>query len=74
MTRVIQSVRFLRGMWSKEQAMIWLRDHGFNPVALSPNPQYKSYISFRQVQPEKLSDYRTVKNEKFGILFIIGTA
>ena len=54
--------------------MIWLRDHGFNPVALSPNPQYKSYISFRQVQPEKLSDYRTVKNEKSGILFIIGTA
>ena len=71
-TATLQSIRFNKTEWTKVKAIDWLRKNNFK-TSVKPNPQYKNYIAFRQVQPEKFykDSFRT-KKLKNGIMMIVG--
>ena len=68
----IQSIRFNKDSWTKPKALSWLKKNN-HYTSVRPNPQYKNYFAFRQIQPEKFikSSFRTKKLND-GIMMILG--
>ena len=67
----VQTIRISRDIPKKEADAI-VKKMGFK-LGVKPNPQYKNYHSYRQIQPEKFikSSFR-VKRIKKGIFMIVG--
>ncbi len=68
----LQSIRFDKKIWTKKQATEKVKKLGLK-VSVRPNPQYKNYHSFRQIQPGKFfkTSFRTEK-KRGGIILIVG--
>lgn len=67
----VQTIRISRDIPKKEADAI-VKKMGLK-LGVKPNPQYKNYHSYRQIQPEKFikSSFR-VKLIKKGIFMIVG--
>lgn len=67
----VQTIRVSKSVPKKEADMI-VKKMGFK-LNVKPNPQYKNFHSYRQIQPERFikSSFR-VKPIKKGIYMIVG--
>jgi hypothetical protein len=68
----LQSIRFDKKQYSFKEAKEHAKKLGLK-VGVKPNPQYKNYHAFRQLQPREFikGSFRTEK-KRGGILLIIG--
>ena len=69
---VLQSIRFNKKNWSKKDATENVKKQKLK-VSVKPNPQYKNFHAFRQIQPNKFdkNSFRTEKKNN-GIILIFG--
>jgi hypothetical protein len=73
MALIVQSIRFKRTEWNKSESNKWIRNHGYIIIPEGKlNKQYKLWRAYRQVQPKLMTDFRTIKESKNGIIFIVG--
>jgi len=68
----VQSIRFEKKHFNKKEAEIKAKSLNYK-TNIKPNPQYKNWIAYRQIQPELFEpkSYRTKKISK-GIMLILG--
>ena len=52
MSSTIQSVRFKKSKYTYDEAKEAAKNMGFK-TSVKPNPQYKNWHAFRQIQPSK---------------------
>ena len=69
----IQSVIFNKNVYSKPQAINWLRKHGFKSSYKNKSPytQTINFWRFRQTDPEQYKNYVN-KDIAKGIIYVIG--
>ena len=70
MTYVIQSIALRRDAFSKDEAVRWIRDHGYSAPKVEVTPHL---FRFRQVDPERLHGgrFRTIDLGEVGTLTLV---
>ena len=73
MKKVIQSIRFARKHYTEATADKWIMEHGYIKKPFGKeNPQYLRFLSYRQRDPNTLTDYSMIKTSDGKMLFVLG--